>query len=342
LLRIRHAIAVAAPLFVVGALTTPPAYANDTRQQACEQAGGTFRAGTLPGLDRCVVVAQTSVTGPFGAPTTTLSEPRPDHTSPIFVDGAPSPAGAPTTESGQRDVGEPTVTTTVVPGSPTATAERTDHGVPTVTEAPGTRNCRRVYVRDQPVERCERTVVTTTTTPTTTYSTVTTPQDERTVTTQARETCSTTTQGTSFVRTTIQGQVQDRTVSYRQRLITTTTTTTYGFTARHVMRLVVFASGAPNPRIAWRATAADPWVQTTTIPIQASSTVTTLPGEPVVTGPTCGPADAVTTTTEREIEPLTAETSRPGEPIVTTSTRGTGQTCFINPITALQRLSPCA
>jgi hypothetical protein len=342
MLRIRRVIAVVAPLLVVVALATPPASADNTRQHTCEQAGGTFRAGTLPGLDRCVVVVQTSVNGPFGAPTTTLSEPRPDHTSPIFVDGPTTPTGAPTTEDAHRDVGEPTEATTVVPGVPTATAERTEQGTPTDAEAPGTRNCRTVYVREQPVERCERTVVTTTTTPTTVHTTVTTPQTERTVITQARQTCSTTTQPTSFVRTTTQGQVQDRTISYRQRSITTTTTTTYGFTARHAMRLVVFASGAPNPRTAWRTAPADPWVQTTTVPIQPSSTVETLPGESIVTGPTCTPADAVTTTTEREVEPLTAETSRPGEPIVTTSTRGTGQTCFINPITALQRLSPCA
>jgi hypothetical protein len=343
---IRIATAVASPLLFATALSAAPAYADHTRthtrQQTCELADGAFTAGELPGQDRCVVTTETSLTGPFGAPTTTLSAPRPDGTSPIYFDGPTTPAGEPTTDTEQRNVGDPTSVVTVVPGTPTTT-ERTERGTPTSTQAPGTRNCQRVNNQNgtRPVERCERTVVTTTTTPTTVITTVTTPQTERTVTTQAREACSTTTQRTSFVRTTTQGQVQDRTISYRQRTITTTTTTTFSFDGRDQLQLIVFPA-APNPRITQRTQEAAPLVTTTTVPIQPSSTVETLPGEPIITGPTCAPTSPATTTSERELDPLSVESSRPGEPIVTTSTRGTGQTCYNNPSTPEQRRNSCS
>ncbi|WP_460668513.1 hypothetical protein [Kocuria himachalensis] len=336
-------IAVAAPLLLAGALAAPPAHADHTRPHTCEQRGGAFTAGATRGGDRCVVTTSESVTGPFGGPTTTVSEPRPDGTSPIFVDGPTTPTGAPTTETEQRDVGESTDVVTVVPGTP-RTTDRTERGTPTSTEAPGTIRCKRVNNDNakKPVEKCERAVVTTTTTPTTVYTTVTTPQTEHTVTTQARETCTTTTQRTSFVRTTTQGQVQDRTISYRQRTITTTTTTTYSYNGRDELQLIVFPGGGTNPRVSTQSAPADPFEETTTIPIQPSTTRETLPGEPIVTGPTCTPADPAVTTTRRELAPLSAETSRPGEPVVMTSTRGTGQTCYNNPSNAEQRRNTCS
>lgn len=341
--RIRHVIAVAAPLILTGAIAAPPAYADHTRQHTCEQAGGVFTAGATRGADRCVVTEESSVTGPYGRPTNTSSEPRPDDTSPIFIDGPTTPTGEPTTDSELRDVGDPTSVVTVVPGDP-MTSERTERGTPTSTEAPGTRNCERVNNENakKPVEQCERTVVTTTTTPTTVVTTVTTPQTERTVTTQAREECTTTTQPTSFVRTTTQGQEQDQTISYQQRTITTTITTTYRYDGRDDLQLIVFPGGGTNPRTTTRTTEADPYVVTTTVPIQPSTTTETLPGEPIVTGPVCAPADPELSTTERELEPLSAETSRPGEPIVTTSTRGTGETCQNNPSNAEQRRNACS
>ena len=342
MLRIRVVMAVAAPLLLVGGLAAPPAYADHTRQHTCEQAGGTFTAGATRGADRCVVTTETSVTGPFGRPTTTLGEPRPDGTSPIVIDGPTTPAGEPTTDTEQRDVGDPTSVVTVIPGTPTTT-ERTQLGTPTRTEAPGTRNCERVNNDNakKPVERCERTIVTTTTTPTTVFTTVVTPQTERTVTTQARQDCRTTTQQTSFVRTTTQGQVQDQTISYQQRTITTTTTTTYSFNGRDQLQLIVFPGGAPNPRTTTRTTTAEPLETRTTVPIQPSTTRETLPGEPIVTGPTCTPTDPAITTTERQLAPLSVETSRAGQPVVTTSTRGTNQTCYNNPSTAEQRRNAC-
>ncbi|OLT08544.1 hypothetical protein BJF77_12620 [Kocuria sp. CNJ-770] len=340
--RIRNVIAVATPLLFAGTLAAPPAHADHTRPHTCEEVGGVFTAGATRGADRCVVTEETSITGPFGRPTTTVSEPRPDDTSPIVVDGPVTPTGEPTTASELRDVGEPSSVVTVLSGTPTTT-ERTERGTPTSTDAPGTRNCERVNNENakKPVEKCERTVVTTTTTPTTVFTTVTTPQTERTVTTQAREECRTTTQQTSFVRTTTQGQVQDRTVSYQQRTITTTTTTTYRFDGRDQLQLVVFPV-APNPRITTRTEPAEPLETTTTEPIQPSTSTETLPGEPIVTGPTCTPTAPAVTETERELEPLSVETSRPGEPVVTTSTSGTGQTCYNNPSSAEQRRNACS
>ncbi|MEX5301218.1 hypothetical protein [Kocuria sabuli] len=343
--RIRRAIAVAAPLLLAGALAAPPAHADHTRQHTCEQAGGSYSAGSTQNLDRCVVTTTTSVTGPFGVPTRTFSEPRPDGTSPIVIDGPTTPTGETTTDSEQRNVDDPNSVVTVVPGTPTTT-ERTERGTPTSTEAPGTRNCERVNDENarRPVERCERTVVTTTTTPTTVVTTVTTPQTERTVTAQAREECTTTTQQTSFVRTTTQGQVRDETVTYQQRTRTTTTTTTYRYANNTTGPLVpvVFAGGGPNPQIRNEVTPAEPLVTTNEVPIQPSTTTETIAGEPIVGEPVCTPTAPDVTTTDRELEPLVVETSRPGESIVTTSARGTGQTCYNNPSTAEQRRNTCS
>jgi hypothetical protein len=343
--RIRSVIAVAAPLLLAGTLAAPPAYADHTRQHTCQQAGGTYTAGTTQNLDRCVVTEETSVTGPFGRPTTTLSDPRPDGTSPIVIDGPATPTGEPTIDTEVRDVGDLVDVVTVIPGTPKPT-DRTERGTPTSTEAPGTINCERTNNDNakKPVERCERAVVTTTTTPTTVVTTVTTSQTERTIATQAREQCTTTTQPTSFERTTTQGQVQDRTVSYQQRTITTTTTSTYrymGSTASSPLVLVIFPV-ADNPRVQTRTTPAEPLVTTTTVPIQPSTTTQTVAGAPIVTGPSCTPIAPEITTTDRELEPLVVETSRPGNPIVETSTRGTGQTCYNNPSTAEQRRNTCS
>ncbi|MFF0904456.1 UNVERIFIED_CONTAM: hypothetical protein RF653_12325 [Kocuria sp. CPCC 205316] len=338
-------IAVAAPLLLTGALAAPPAHADHTRQHTCEQAGGVFTAGSTQNLDRCVVTTSTSVTGPFGRPTNTNSEPRPDGTSSIFFDGPTTPTGETTTDSQERNVGDQTNVETVVAGTPT-TAERTERGAPTSTAAPGTVNCERVNNDNgrRSVERCERAVVTTTTTPTTVVTTVTTPRTERTVATQAREECITTTQQTSFVRTTTQGQVRDETITYQQRTITTTTTTTnrYANNTTGPLVPVVFAGGAPNPRVQTQTTPAEPLVETRTVPVQPSMTTETLPGDPIVGEPVCAPTTPVVTPSERELEPLVVETRRPGEPIVETSTRGTGQTCYNNPSNAEQRRNTCS
>jgi hypothetical protein len=270
----------------------------------------------------------------------------------------------------------------VVSGEP-STATRTERGTPITTQAPGTRNCKRLNddQAKRPVEKCERTVVTTTTTPTTEVTTVTTPQEQVTTTTQPRETvtttrtpstevftstqsrerCVITTQPTEVIRTTTQTTTQTRTISYRQRTITTTTTTTYSYDGRGALRLVVFPV-APNPRTTTTTTEAEPFVSQTTLAGPRIETVETFPGDPVVTT-LCAPTEAEVTATDGEttyteeevitptapviteerenLEPLVAVTRTPGQPIVTTQTTGTGQTCYNNPATAEQRANRC-
>jgi hypothetical protein len=387
----------------------PAAYADHTRQHTCDQAGGVFTAGTMLGGDRCTVTTSAAVTGPYGAPTTSLSAPVPVN-SPIMVDSPIVPTGVPTTRIETRDAGspvvveskrfgepeittadsdagEPAVESAVVPGAPTTTT-RTERGTPISTDAPGTRNCRRLNddKAAKPVERCERTVVTTTTTPTTVITTVTTPQERVRTTTQPRQTvtttttpvtevftstqqqesCATTTQSTSFTRTTTQATTQSRIVSYRQRTITTTTTTIYrymGGTQSSPLTPVVYESGAPNPRTVMRTTEAEPLVTTVGViagppqvtvetlagPDQVSTLCTPVAPRITVTDGTTTdrvetasvPTAPVVTVTREDLNPIVTETSAPGQPIVTTSTRGTGATCYNNPATAEQRASRC-
>lgn len=344
------------------ALQGAPAFADHTRQHTCEQAGGVFTAGATANADRCVVTTTTAVTGPFGAPTTTFSEPVPDGTSPIFIDTPSVPAGAPTVEEETRNVGDPVVVQTfllgqpevssvdrdagvplsvpvVVPGEP-STETRTEQGTPTSTQAPGTRNCERVNNANarQPVERCERTVVTTTTTPTEEVTTVTTPQERVTTTTQPRETvtttrtpstevftstqqqeqCTTTTQPTEFTRTTTQTTTRTQTISYQQRTITTTTTSTFryqGAGPTAALVLVVFPIAA-NPRIQTSTSPAEPFVSETTVAGPPNETVETLPGESVVTT-TCTPAEPEVTRTEGETTYTQVEAVTPASSVVT-------------------------
>ncbi|MFD3444703.1 hypothetical protein ACFDTO_08910 [Microbacteriaceae bacterium 4G12] len=407
-------MAAIAALLIGGSIAGPasPAFADHTRQHTCDQAGGFYTAGATPGADRCVVTTSTSVTGPFGAPTTTFSEPVPDGTSPFFVDTPSVPVGAPTVEEETRDVGEPVVVETarvgtpvveseerdageavavpvVVPGTPVVTT-RTERGTPTSTQAPGYRNCKPVNSgkgdgkgdKGSPkVERCERTVVTTTTTPTTEVTTVTTPQERVTTTTQPRETvtttttpstevftstqqqenCVTTTQATQFTRTTTQNTTQTRSVSYRQRTITTTTTSTYRYMGNGQLALVVFPV-ADNPRVTTRTTEAEPLVTDFQQAGPPIVTVETRAGDSIV-NTVCTPIAPEITVTEGEttfaeevvvtpappqitetretLDPVVTESRAPGEPVVTTSTRGTGKTCYNNPSTAEQRKNRC-
>jgi hypothetical protein len=343
----RHAtgLVAAAAVLVGGSLVGPasPAFADHTRQHTCDQVDGDFTAGATPGGDRCVVATSTSITGPFGGPTTIMSEPVPSG-SPFFVDGPAVAAGPATTEIQTQDVGAPGVVETTRVGTPVVTTEdrdagepvsvpvvvagtpvvttRTERGTPTSTKASGTRNCKRVNngKAAKKVERCERTVVTTTTTPTTEVTTVTTPQERVTTTTQQRETvtttrtpstqvftttqprrtCVTTTQPTQFTRTTTQLTTQTRSLSYRQRTITTTTTTTYRYEntpAGAILAPVVFPI-APNPRIRTATTPAEPLVTVVeTLAGPPEVTVETLAGAAVVTT-VCSPAQPQVTVTE--------------------------------------------
>lgn len=349
--------------FVVASLALPatPAFADHTRQHTCEQAGGVYTAGATAGADRCVVSTSTSITGPFGRPTTTLSEPVPDGTSPIFFDGPPVPAGSPTIEEEIRDVSDPVVIETtrvgeaevssvdrdageavsesvVVQGAP-STETRTERGTTTTTQAPGTRNCKRLNddKAKKPVEKCERTVVTTMTTPTEEVTTVTTPRERVTTTTQPRETvtttrtpstevftstqqreqCTITTQPTEFIRTTTQTTNQTQTTSYQQRTITTTVTATYRYqvTAGQTTLVLVVFPVASNPRTTMTTTSAEPLILQTTLPGR-SETVETLPGEPRV-ATVCAPTEAEVTITEGGTTYAEQEVVTPTAPVIT-------------------------
>ena len=199
--------AVPAATLVLLAPATTAVAGTPERQAACAALGGTFSGGSNPQSQRCTVT--TTVTGapvPFGTPTVTEGplEPVGD---PVSVDSAPARQPDPAVTTAERDAGEPTSVTTerrgtpvvteeerdageatstsvVVAGTPTS-ATRTESGTPTRTETPTTTNCRRVNNdrAAKPVERCERAVLITTTTPTTLVTTTTTPQERVTTTT---------------------------------------------------------------------------------------------------------------------------------------------------------------
>lgn len=404
MLKVRYVGAVASAALLAGALATP-AYADHTRAHTCQQAGGTFDAGatTQPGDDTCVVTTRSTVLVPVGTPTTTFGESTPSGDS-TFTDSPSVPTGDPTFDSEFNDVGDPVTTETellgtpdidvteqdageatrtpvTVPGTP-STSTRTVNGTPTSTDAAGTTNCKRVNDDNakKPVERCDRTVVTTTVTPTTVFTTVTTPQTEVTTVSQPRETvtttttpvtpistsvqqreeCITTTQPTTFVRTTVQPTTRTQTVTQPRESQTTTTTTTSTFVGNGNRALL-----APTGTVTTNTTSApasDDVVTTTVVGIPII-TPEPLEGESIVTGPVCTATTPTTTvvpgetfereaivvteaapviTTEtRTLDPLEVTTSAAGTPIVDVQTRSTGETCFKNPSTAEQRRNRC-
>jgi hypothetical protein len=381
----RTRLAAATGALVVASLALPagPAFADhdprhtqlQAREAYCEDVlRGEFTAGAAQQNDRCVVVVEERVTGPFGAPTTTTSEPRPTGLSPIFVDGHTLPAGAPATESEYRNIGNPVVVQTfrvgtpeistadrdagepvsvpvIVPGEP-STETRTEQGTPTSSTAPGVRNCEPVAQgkdsrsgkskgkdNNPPVEKCERTVVTTTTTPTTEVTTVTTPQERVTTTTQPRETvtttrtpstevftstqarelCLVTTQRTEFIRTTTQTMEATRTVTYRQRTAVTTVTTTYRFTngTTNVVTPVVFQN-ADNPRTQLRFEPTDELyiASVTTVAAPSVETATPMPGTPIITE-ACAPTEPDVTAEDGATTYTSVDTVAPTAPVIT-------------------------
>lgn len=308
---------------------------NRERAATCQAEGGTFQEGAQRSGDRCVKTTTTdSAPVPSGAPTVTLGEPRPTG-NPVTVRSAPVPVGEPEITRVTSDVGEADVDTEIVSGTPTAT-QRTERGQSRTTETPTTTNCRRVNSpnANRPVERCERAVLFTTTTPTTIVTTTTTPREEVTTTTQQRQTCTTTTFQTEVALATT--QQTERTATSRQptTFVRTTTTTTFTFDNRNQL----VRPGTPS-------------VSTQTMQGEPIVTQGTVPGEPIVTrgtepGPeqsntVCAPAEPGVTVQRREIAPLVVETEAPGAPVVTTETRSTGQTCTRNPSKSEERGNAC-
>jgi len=328
--------AVSASVFV---LPAAPALADHNRQHTCQQAGGVFQGASNATNATCTFT--TVVVGPAvptGNVTTTFGDATPVGDS-TFVDSPPVPAGQATEDREQRDFGEPVSVPVTVAGTPTITT-RTETGETTTTEASGTQNCERVNNERsaRSVEKCERTVVTTSTTPTTVFTTVTTPQERVTTTTQAREECVTTTQPTQFTRTTTQPTQREQTVTPETETTTTTTRTTFTFTPG-ARGLPVLPSGSPQISTSTATGTGTPVV--TTVPGEPIVTRETLEGEPIVTGPVCTPIEPVITEERETLEPLSETTNAPGQPIVETSTRGTGESCVKNPSTAEQRRNAC-
>ena len=336
---IRRALVLAAVSTSVFVLPVAPALANHNRQHTCESAGGVFQGASNPNNETCTFT--TVVVGPAvptGEVTTTFGEARPVGDS-TFVDSPPVPAGEATEDREVRNVGDPVAVPVTVAGTPRTTT-RTEEGETTSTEAAGTQNCQRVNNERgaRNVEKCERTVVTTSTTPTTVFTTVTTPQERVTTTTQAREECVTTTQPTEFTRTTTQPTEREQTVTPETETTTTTTRTTFTFTGGP-RGVPTVPSGTPQVSTSTAKGTGTPVV--TTVPGEPIITVETLEGDPIVTGPVCTPIEPVITEERETLEPLSVTTDTPGEPIVETSTRGTGQSCFKNASTAEQRRNAC-
>ena len=404
---LRRSLVVAAPTALLLLLAPAvPAFAGTAERQAnCEALGGTFTAGGSvknpnPNADRCVVTTTvTSAPVPSGTPTVTTGEAEPVG-DPSSVDSAPvrqpdpeittterdagdatsvttERRGTPVVTTADRDAGEATSEFVIVAGTPTTTT-RTERGTPTRTETPTTTNCKRVNNERgaRSVERCERAVLITTTTPTTIVTTTTTPRERVTTTTQPRETVITTTTPVTEVITTTQPRELCTTTTF-QTLITTTTTQQTERTVTTTQSTQVtttttrvefrFATGSdvptsPSTTTTTSTTAGADIVTTVEVAGEPDVDVTTRAGAPesdtvctattpIVTtrdGDTTQeesrqvvPALPVVTVTREVIAPLVVETETPGAPIVTTQVRSTGETCFKNPSTAEQRRNAC-
>lgn len=374
---------------VLGAAT--PAFAGPAEKQAnCAALGGTLSGN---GANQVCTVT-TVVVAPdvaAGAPSVAYSADRPVG-DPVTVDTAlPARQPDPTVTFEERNVGEPTVVRTeragtpdvayedrdagasssehvIVPGMPTST-ERTELGTPTMVETPTTIGCERVNDSRaaKPVEKCERGVLTTTTTPTTIVTTTTTPQERVTTTTQPRETLITTTTPYTEVFTSTQERELCTTTTYRTLIATMTTqqtertatttqpttrTTTTTVTRFDFPRGTDIPTPTGTPSVTTSTTAGEPVVTEAVVPGTPVVTEGTRPGAdesdvecapiaPVVTaadGETryevataTAPAEPIITVTRADIEPLVVETPTPGASIVTTDVRGLGETCVMNP-----------
>jgi hypothetical protein len=311
-----------------------------TRERAanCQAAGGTFSEGVPQNNragDRCVVTTTAdSPAVPSGAPTVTFSEPRPVG-EPVTVESPPVPVGSPEITEETHDFEEAEVGVEIVSGTPTV-RQRTENGPSQTTETPTTTNCRRVNSpnSDRPVERCERAVLFTTTTPTTVVTTTTTPREEVTTTTQQRETCTTTTFQTEITLTTTQQTERTATTTQPTTFVRTTTTTTFTFDNQN--RLVLPGTSTVSPQ----TLAGEPIVTQATVPGEPIVTVDTKAGPPQ-SETVCALTEPEITVDRKNIDPLVVETETPGTPIVTNETRSTGQTCFKNPSNAEQRRNAC-
>lgn len=383
----------------LGAAT--PAFAGPAEKQAnCTAIGGTLSGnGTNQVCTVTTVVVAPDV--PSGSATVTFSADRAVG-DPVTVDTSlPARQPDPTVTTEERNVGEPTVVRTeragtpvvtyedrdagdassehvVVQGAPSSTS-RTELGTPVSVQTPTTIGCHRVNDERaaKPVEKCERAVLTTTTTPTTIVTTTTTPQERVTTTTQPRETlittttpwtevftstqqrelCTTTTYDTVIATMTTQQTERTATSTQPTTRITTTTVTTYAFP-----RSTDIPTPSGTPVVTASTAAGTPVVTETVVPGTPVMTEGTRPGPqesdvecapiaPVVTatdGDTrqdvataTAPAEPDITVTRADVEPLVVDTFAPGASIVATDVRGLGDSCVVNPSASAKRGNAC-
>ena len=368
-----------------------PAFAGPADKQTnCAALGGTLSGnGSNQVCTVTTVVVDDDV--PAGSATVAYSADRPVGAA-VTVDTAlPARQPDPTITAAEHNVGEPIVVRTeragtpdvsyqdrdaaaassehvIVQGTPTAT-QRTELGTPTSVDTPTTIGCERVNDSRaaKPVEKCERAVLTTTTTPTSIITTTTTPQERVTTTTQPRETLITTTTPYTEVFTSTQERELCTTTTYRTLIATmttqqtertaTTTQPTTRTTTTTVTRFdfprgtdiptptgtpTVTASTTPGTPVVTEAVVpGTPVVTEGTRPGQDEADVVCVPMAPVVTA-TDGdtrfevatatvPAEPVITVTRSDIEPLVVDTATPGASIVATDVQGLGETCVMNP-----------
>ncbi|MGM1030136.1 MAG: hypothetical protein ACQEWM_09790 [Actinomycetota bacterium] len=383
----------------LGAAT--PAFAGPAEKQAnCAALGGTLSGnGTNQVCTVTTVVVAPDVAS--STPTVTYSADRPVGDAVSVDTSLPVRQPDPAVTSEERNVGEPTVVRTeragtpevasedrdagdaasehvVVAGSPTST-QRTETGTPRAVETPTVIACHRVNDERaaKPVEKCERAILTTTTTPTTIITTTTTPQERVTTTTQPRETLITTTTPYTEVFTSTQQRESCTTTTYETLIATmstqqtertatavqpttrttTTTVTTYAFPRNADIPTptgapTVTASTAPGTPVVTEAVVpGTPVVTAASRPGPVESDVECAPIAPVITetdGDTrfepataTVPAAPIVTVTSAEIEPLVVETATAGASIVATDVRGLGEMCVMNPSASGKRGNAC-
>ncbi|MDR7234502.1 hypothetical protein [Agrococcus sp. BE272] len=399
-MRVPSLLAATAVGLALALTSVAPAHAGPAdRQIACSALGGTLSGN---GANQVCTVISTVVVAdvPSGEPSVSYSADRPVGDAVTVDTSPPVRQPDPSVAIDERDAGEATVERTERPGTPVVTEEerdaapstsedvvvlgtpsstdRTVLGASTTTQAPTTIDCRQVNDARaaRPVERCERAVLTTVTTPTTVVTTTTTSRELVTTTTQPRETlittttpwtevftttqprqsCTTTTYATLIDTETTQQTERTRTTTQPTTTTTTVTTAVYGFprgtdvpTFTSSSDAVTTAAGTPEV-----TEAVVPGTPVVTTGLRAGADEADVECDPIapivtaVDGATrqqaetaVEAADAIVTVTSATIDPLVVDTEAPGAPVVTTSVEGIGETCMATPAVAEQRRNRC-
>lgn len=328
------------------------------------------------GPDRPVGAAVTVDTStPVRQPDPAVSAEEGDVGEPVVVRS--ERAGTPTITEVERDRGAATDEHVVEPGTPTST-HRTELGIATSVDAATAIDCRRVNAARaaRSVEKCERAILTTTTTPTTIVTTTTTPQELVTTSTQPRETlittttpytevftstqqrelCTTTTYSTLIATLTTQATERTETTTQPTTRTTTTTVTSYNY-PRGTDLPTLFSSSSSSTSATGSpvvTTAAVPGTPILTDGQRAGDDESDVVCEPIAADVTSvdgatwdvattatAPAEPIVTVTRAEIDPLVVDSASAGADIVSTSIRGLAEMCVVNPSQSAQRGNAC-